>query len=121
MTRVPESTRVSFVAAEAAVAIGPAPDKRAMVHPWWAHLAWVLGASIVGFVVPAFFAGGLHASRAIFVLPYVGVSAVFLYVYVHWSGVDVYAQLRQHWVWGVVGAIAAGALVVSNVLNQPAS
>ncbi|HEY1296788.1 MAG TPA: hypothetical protein VGJ60_27230 [Chloroflexota bacterium] len=64
---------------------------------------------------------GLHVSRAIFVLPYVCVSAVFLCLYVRWSGVDVYARLRQHWVWGVVGAIVAGAFVVSNVFNQPAS
>jgi hypothetical protein len=67
------------------------------------------------------FAGGLHVDRAVFVLPYVCVSAVFLYLYVRWSGVDVYRRLRQHWVWSVVGAIVAGTFVVNNVLNQPAS
>ncbi len=29
--------------------------------------------------------------------------------------------MRQHWVWGVIGASVAGAFAVSNVLNQPAS
>ena len=85
------------------------------------HIAWVIGAAIVGFVVPALFAGGLHVSRAVFVLAYVCVSAIYLYLYVRWSGVDVYARVRQHWVWGVVGAIVAGAFVVSNVISQPAS
>jgi hypothetical protein len=33
----------------------------------------------------------------------------------------VYGRLRQHWVWGVVGAMVGGAFVVTNVLNQPAS
>jgi hypothetical protein len=75
----------------------------------------------VGFVVPAVFAGGLHLSRAVFVLPYLAVSTAFLHMYVRWSGVDVYIRLRQHWVWGVVGAIAAGAFVVSNVSYQPVS
>ena len=106
---------------EAASTIGTSPDRHAVVRPWWAHLAWVLGASIVGFVVPAVFAGALHLSRALFVLPYLAVSATFLYMYVRWSGVDVYRRLRQHWVWGVVGAIAAGAFVVNNVSYQPVS
>jgi hypothetical protein len=119
VTAVPETAPVSL--AEAPRAIGPAPKPREIGRPWWAHLAWVLGASIVGFAIPALFASGLHVSRVVFVLPYVCISAVFVYLYVRWSGVDVYARLRQHWVWGVLGAIVAGAFVVSNVLNQPAS
>ena len=93
----------------------------AAVRPWWAHLAWVVGARVVGFAVPAIFAGGLHVSRAVFVLPYLLVSIAFLYAYVRWSGVNVYARLREHWIWGIVGAIVAGAFVVNNVLTQPAS
>src|ERR1051326_5614222 len=116
MTRVPET---AF--AELRRSIGPAPNAREFGQPWWAHIAWVIGAAILGFVVPALFAGGLHVSRPVFVLAYVCASAIFLYLYVRWSGVDVYARVRQHWVWGVVGAILAGAFVVNNVMSQPAS
>ncbi len=119
MTRAPETS--SVLLAEAPRAVAPAPEIRERGHAWWAHLAWVVGASIMGFAIPALFAGGLHVTREFFVLPYFCASAVFLYLYVRWSGVDVYARLRQHWVWGVVGAIVAGVFVVSNVLNQPAS
>ena len=119
MSRIPEISSVGTV--EAPYAIGGNPSARETQHPWWGHLGWVLGASIVGFAVPSVFAGGLHVDRAVFVLPYVCVSAVFLYLYVRWSGVDVYRRLRQHWVWSVVGAIVAGTFVVNNVLNQPAS
>ena len=115
----PASSPSSF--AEAPSATGTSTEGYAVVRPWWAHLAWVLGASILGFVVPAVFAGALHLSRALFVLPYLAVSATFLYMYVRWSGVDVYRRLRRHWVWGVVGAIAAGAFVVNNVSYQPVS
>lgn len=90
-------------------------------RPWWAQLGWVLGASVLGFGVPAIFAGGLHLSRAVLVLPYLCVSVAFLYGYVRWSGVDVYARFREHWIWGVVGALVAGVFVVSNVLSQPRS
>lgn len=93
----------------------------AAVRPWWAHLAWVIGASVVGFALPAIFAGGLHVSRAMFVLVYLFVSVAFLYAYVRWSGVNVYARLRRHWIWGILGAIVAGAFVVNNVLTQPSS
>jgi hypothetical protein len=75
----------------------------------------------VGFAIPAIFATGLHVDRAIFVLPYVCAGAVFCYLYVRWSGVDVAARLRQHWAWGVIGALVAGAFVISNVFSQPAS
>lgn len=118
-TRAPEPSQLS----DALVSATPPPGlKRGVeVRPWWAHLAWVVGASIVGFAIPALFAGGLHLSRPVFVLLYAVVSLAFLSTYVRWSGVDVPGQLRRHWVWGVVGAIVAGAFVVSNVLNQPPS
>jgi|SRR5579864_3195646 len=116
MTRVPETAL-----ADVRQTIGPAPGARKVGRAWWAHIAWVICAAIVGFAVPALFAGGLHVSRAMFVLAYVTVSAIFLYLYVRWSGVAVYSRVRQHWVWGAVGAIVAGAFVVSNVMSQPAS
>ena len=130
MTSVPQastgSTAATLQTSSPSTAETPRPSLAApkppdVGRPWWAHLAWVLGASIVGFALPAIFAGGLHVDRAVFVLPYVCASAAFCYLYIRWSGVDVAARLRQHWVWGVIGAIIAGAFVVSNVFSQPAS
>ena len=130
MTSVPQastgSTAATLQTSSPSTAETPRPSLAApkppdVGRPWWAHLAWVLGASIVGFALPAIFAAGLHVDRAVFVLPYVCASAAFCYLYIRWSGVDVAARLRQHWVWGVIGAIIAGAFVVSNVFSQPAS
>jgi hypothetical protein len=118
ITRPPERLVATPIPASVVYA---APERGPTVCPWWAHLTWVLGASLVGFAVPALFAGGLHVNRAVFVLAYLIVSSAFLYAYVRWSGVDVYRRIRQHWVLSVVGAIVAGAFVVSNVLSQPAS
>jgi hypothetical protein len=89
--------------------------------PWWAHVLWVLAGGALGLGVAAIFAGALHLPRALFVVPYAGLSVPFLYLYVRWSGVDVARGVRQHWGWGLVGAALAGAFVVKNVLGQPAS
>jgi len=118
-TTEPPQSSVSLSAVEPV--FQPAPEDDAVTRAWWMHLAWVIAAAAMGFVIPAVFVSGLHVSRAVFVLPYVVLTAAFLYRYVRWSGVDVYARLRKNWVWGVIGAIVAGAFVVSNVFNQPTS
>jgi hypothetical protein len=88
---------------------------------WWTSLMWVLGAAALGFVISAVFASVFRAPRNVFVLFYA--LAVFTYVsaYVRWAQMDVAARMRQHWGWGLLAALVAGAFVVSNVLNQPAS
>jgi hypothetical protein len=118
-TNARDSSQLSDAVVSAAFSSG---SKRGFDRrPWWVHLAWVPGAAIVSFAIPALFAGGLQLSRAVFVLPYAGASLAFLYMYVRWSGVDIPGQVRGHWVWGVFGAVMAGAFVVSNVYNQPPS
>jgi len=97
------------------------PPPAAQARPAWAYVVWILGGGILGFAISGFFAGVLQLPRAIFLLPYVAIAPGVFYAYVRWSGVNVRRAALHHWVWGLVGALAAGAFVVSNVLSQPAS
>jgi hypothetical protein len=88
---------------------------------YWGHLAWVLGAGVLGFAVTAFFAGTLHLRRDLFVLAYSGIAGAFLAGYFRWAGLDLRRHLGYRWRWGALGAVLSGALMVGNVLSQPAS
>lgn len=92
-----------------------------MNKKWWAQFLWVLAAVILGFLVSAVFAGIFQLPRRWFVAVYAFLVSLFLYRYVRWSGVNVWAQVQQRWYWGLVGAAVTGAFIVSNVLSQPAS
>ena len=80
---------------------------------WWGHLLWGFSAGVLGFAC-AFgsFATALELPRPLFVLCYLVAASQFLYGYVMWSRSHPVRLLRQHWVWGVVGAVAIGAFVV---------
>jgi hypothetical protein len=88
---------------------------------WWGHLAWVLGAGVLGIAVTAVFAGLLHLPRDLFVGCYTVTAGAFLAVYSRWAGIDLRRHLVHRWRWGAVGAVLSGALVVANVFSQPAS
>ena len=88
---------------------------------WWGHLLWGFSAGVLGFACAFIFATLLELPRPLFVLCYLVVASPFLYGYVKWSGSHPVRLLRQHWVWGLVGAVAIGAFVVFSVLRQDAS
>ncbi len=88
---------------------------------WWLHLMWVLAAAGLGFLVAAILAGWLRLPRPWLLVPYLILAGAFLYAYFRWSGVDLGNEARRYWVWGLVGAVLAGAFLVKNVLSQPAS
>lgn len=89
---------------------------------WWGHVLWVLAAAIVGFVVPAVFAGLLGLPRAWYLVVYVVSVSAFLYGYIHWSGINVGDWFRHHWFWGVIAAAVVSPLVIFfGVLRYPAS
>ncbi len=92
-----------------------------MDKKWWRHLLWVLAAAILGLLVSTLFAGVLQLPRRWFVAVYAIAVSLFLYGYVRWSAGNIWAHIQQRWIWGLVGAAAAGAFVVSNVLSQPVS
>ncbi len=95
---------------------------RSMVaRPWPTHLLWVAAAAVLGFAIAEIFAGLLHLPRSIYLIPYVGLVALFTYAFVRWSHISVLDVLGHNWVWGVVGAVLVGAFTVLNILSQPSS
>ena len=86
---------------------------------WWGHLLWVLGAAFLGWACAALFAGVLHWSRPLFLVPYVLLAGGFMVAWLRWNAFDWRSQLVQHWGWGLIFALLAGAFVVQNVLRQP--
>lgn len=88
---------------------------------WWAHLAWILSAALLGAAIPAVCAGLLHLPRALYLLPYVGLAVAFLFAYTRWSRTNWIEAVRQHWVWGMIVAMPVGFFAVRTVLWQPAS
>jgi hypothetical protein len=67
------------------------------------------------------FAGALHLSRELCLLPYLAASGAFLFAYLRWSGLDLREHLLHRWLWGLIGALLSGAAVVANVRSQPGS
>jgi hypothetical protein len=88
---------------------------------WYAYLGWIAAAGLLGFAISSVFACFLRLPRNIFLLPYVGLSSLFLYAYLKWSGLSALALIWRHWVWGLVGAILLAAFTIKNILSQPAS
>jgi hypothetical protein len=88
---------------------------------WWQHLLWIVAAGVIGFVVATIFAGQLQLSRRWFLVPHLLLSGGLVVAYFWWSGIDLVALIQRHWIWGIIGAVAAGAFLVANVLSQPVS
>jgi len=86
------------------------------MHPWRAHLVWVLGAAIVGVGIPAAFTGCLRLPRALYLLPYVGLTGAFLYAWVRWGRVHLSERIACRWIWGLLAAVPVGFFVVRTVL-----
>ena len=88
---------------------------------WYAYIAWIAAAAVLGFIISAVFAGVLRLPRSIYLIPYVLFVSLFLYAYVRWSGLAVGELLRHHWIWGLVGGVLLCAFTVGNILSQPVS
>jgi hypothetical protein len=82
---------------------------------------WVLAAAILGFATTALFAGLLELPRDWFIAIYALLVGSFLCGYVRWSGVDLRSFLLYRWIWGVVGMLVGGAILVASVQRMPAS
>ena len=88
---------------------------------WWSYLLWVLAAAILGFIVPAVFAGFLRLPRNVYLIPYIVLIGALLYSYLRWSNINIVESIRYHWLWGIAGAILAGFFASRTVLIQPSS
>ena len=88
---------------------------------WYAHLGWIVAACLLSFAISGIFSGLLRWRRDIFLVPYIGLTLLFLYTYIRWSGLSIQSLILHNWVWGVIGALVLGIITIRNVLSQPAS
>lgn len=83
-----------------------------MPMTWWGALIWWLALALGSFLVTWIFADKLRMRRT----PYIGVLAVvtggFLYGYLSWSTTDWVTFLTYQWIWGLIGALVTGPLIV---------
>lgn len=86
-----------------------------------AHLSWIAAAATLGFASAYLFADLLALPRAWFLVPHVTVTAAFLAAYARWAGPDLGALWTRRLTAGVAGAAVLGAMLVANVVGQPAS
>ncbi len=91
------------------------------MNTWYLYLGWIIVAGIIGFAISRIFAGVLHLTRNLFLVPYISLTALFLYAYTRWSGMSIRELLIHNWIWGVVGAVLLALFTVRNVLSQPVS
>lgn len=92
-----------------------------MTLAWYTFLGWITGAALLGFAIAFIFARALRLPRNLYLIPYIGLSGLFLYAYTRWSRLSIAELIRHHWVWGLVGAILLATWTVKNILSQPAS
>lgn len=79
---------------------------------WWGALIWLFAVALGSFLVTWIFADKLRMPQT----PYIGVLALvtgaFLYGYLTWSNTDWVTFLTNQWIWGVIGALVTGPLIV---------
>ena len=98
------------------------PKRQALAEGvWWGHLLWVLAGAVLGFGIAAVFAGLLHLSRHLYLIPYVVLVIAFLYGYARWSKLALGQCILYRWGWGVVGGVLVGIFAVQSVVRQPLS
>lgn len=90
-------------------------------HQWMAYAGWVGAAALLSFGVSFIFSGLLEIPRNWFLVAYFATAIPFLYVYFRWTGIDIPAAIKHHWVIGLIGAAAIGAFVVFRMLQEDAS
>jgi hypothetical protein len=88
---------------------------------WYAYLGWIVAAGLMGFAISFVFAGILRLPRSLYLIPHVGLSGLFLYAFIRWSGIPFADLVRHHWVWGLVGGVLLALFTIKNVLSQPVS
>ena len=85
------------------------------------QIVWIVLAAVLSFSIAAIFAGWLKLRRGLYLVFYIVVMAAFFVAFIVSNDVDVTQILSYNWYWGLLGAVAAGALAIGNVLSQPAS
>jgi hypothetical protein len=92
-----------------------------MNFPWWVAILWILGASLLGFMISAVFAGWIKCSRNLFLVFYLLPGGMFLAAFFHLNEIDVVASVSENWLWGLLFGLLASVFLVRHVLSQPAT
>ncbi|HEV2580054.1 MAG TPA: hypothetical protein VGT44_04300 [Ktedonobacteraceae bacterium] len=79
---------------------------------WWSLLIWLFALVLGAFLVTWVFADLLRLTQTVYIGVLAVVTGVFLYGYLSWSNIDWGAFLSHQWVWGLVGAVVAGPVLI---------
>jgi hypothetical protein len=85
------------------------------------HLAWLLGAVLIGFLATFVFSSVFSAPRPWFVLAHAVISGMFLAGYAAWIGLDPKGFFLRRPRAGLTAGLIAGAVAVQFVLSGPGS
>ncbi len=78
----------------------------------WSQLIWLLAIALASFLVTWIFTDLFHLSQTVFIGVLAVVTGALLSGYLSWSHMDWDAFLSNQWLWGLVGAIIVGALLI---------
>jgi hypothetical protein len=79
---------------------------------WWSQLIWLLALGLGAFLVSWIFADLLRLTRTVYIGVLAVVAAGFLFGYLSWSHADWGAFISYQWIWGLLGAVITGPLLV---------
>jgi hypothetical protein len=92
-----------------------------MINNIWLSIIWVLAASLLGFAISAVFSNWLNLSRRVFLIPYIGLSSIFLTWFFQANEINLVSLIVENWGWGLIAGLVVGAFLVNNVRSQPSS
>lgn len=84
-------------------------------------LLWILYASLLGFSIAAIFSGLLKLQRNIYLLIYIPLVAALFTLFMISNRLNAAELITHNLLWGLIGAVVAGAFVLKNVYSQPSS
>lgn len=84
-------------------------------------LGWLMAATGLGFGISYVFAGKMNLSRHRFLIPYVFITAIFLYSFTQRNAVDLAGMLAKNWGWGIIVGGLVSLFLVKTVRAQPIS
>ena len=83
-----------------------------MSIPVWSQLIWLLAITLASFLVTWIFTDLFHLTQTAFIGVLAVVTGALLAGYLSWSNTNWVTFLSYQWLWGLVGAIIVGLLLI---------
>jgi hypothetical protein len=83
-----------------------------MPMTFWSQLIWLFALVLGAFLVSWIFTDLLRLTQTAYIGVLAVVTGVFLSGYLSWSNMDWGAFMSHQWVWGLVGAVVAGPVLI---------